>query len=67
MGDALLGPQMIETDEAVLVAFAAVSAIGPVNCPGNPSSPVTIQLSEPLGQRTFYDGLYVPPKPPPAE
>ena len=63
MGDALLGPQVIETDEAVLVAFAAVSPIGPADCPGNPSTPVTIQLSQPLGQRTLHDGLHVPPKP----
>ena len=63
MGDALLGPQVIETDEAVLVAFAAVSPIGPAECPGNPSTPVTIRLSQPLGQRTLYDGLHVPPKP----
>ncbi len=67
LGDALLGPQIIETDDAVLVAFAAISPLGPAECPGNPSSPVTIQLSEPLGQRTLYDGLYVPPKPLPAE
>lgn len=63
MGDALLGPQIIETDDAVLVAFAAVSPIGPAECPGNPSTPVTIELSQPLGQRTLYDGLHVPPKP----
>ena len=63
MGDALLGPQVIETDEAVLVAFAAVSPIGPAKCPGNPFTSVTIELSQPLGQRTLYDGLYVPPQP----
>ena len=67
MGDALLGPQVIETDDAVLVAFAAVSPIGPANCPGNPSTPVTIELSQPLGRRTLYDGLHVPPKPLTAE
>ena len=27
------------------------------------STPVSIELSQPLGQRTIYDGLYVPPKP----
>ena len=63
MGDALLGPQVIETDDAVLLAFAAISPVGPADCPGNPSTSVTIQLSQPLGQRTLYDGLYVPPKP----
>lgn len=63
MGDALLGPQIIETDEAVLLAFAAISPVGPAECPGNPSTSVTIELSQALGQRTLYDGLYVPPKP----
>ena len=63
MGDALLGPQLIETDEAVLLAFAAISSVGPAECPGNPSTLVTIELSQPLGQRILYDGLYVPPKP----
>ncbi|MCY3633461.1 MAG: hypothetical protein OXH29_12390 [bacterium] len=63
MGDALMGPQLVETDEAVLVAFAVVPVYGSATCPGNPSTSVTIELSQPLGQRTLYDGLYVPPKP----
>ncbi len=62
MGDALLGPQVIETDDAVLLAFAAVGLIGPANCPGNPSTSVIVELSQPLGQRTLYDGVHVPPK-----
>ncbi|MYH97715.1 MAG: hypothetical protein F4129_14565 [Acidimicrobiia bacterium] len=63
MGEALRGPQVIETDEAVLVAFAVVPVAGGANCPGNPSTAVTIELSEPLGQRRVYDGLYFPPRP----
>jgi len=63
IGDALLGPQVIETGEAVLVAFAAISPVGPANCPGNPSTPVTVHLSQPLGRRTLNDGLHIPPKP----
>ena len=55
---------MVETDTAVLVAFAAIPvSAGVVTCPGNPSTPVTIELSKPLGRRTIYDGLYFPPKP----
>ena len=67
MGDALKGPQVIETDDAVLVAFAVIPIAGMATCPGNPSTPVTIELSEPLGQRTLYDGVYYPPKPLTAE
>ena len=64
MGDALQGPQVVENDTSVLVAFAAIPLpASAVNCQGNPSTPVSIKLSQPLGQRTIYDGLYVPPKP----
>ena len=63
MGDALKGPQLVETDDAVLVAFAVIPTAGAATCPGNPSASVTVELSEPLGQRTLYDGLYYPPKP----
>ena len=62
MGEALRGPQVIETDEAVLVAFAVVPIAGGATCPGNPATAVTVELSEPLGQRRIYDGLYYPPK-----
>ena len=63
MGDALKGPQVIETDVAVLVAFAVIPVAGDRTCPGNPSTSVTIELSDPLGQRGVYDGLFFPPKP----
>ena len=63
MGDALRGPQVIETDDAVLVAFAVVPVAGAANCPDNPATSVTIELSDPLGQRWVYDGLHFPPKP----
>lgn len=36
MGDALQGPQVVETDDAVVVAFAVVQLAGGANCPGNP-------------------------------
>jgi hypothetical protein len=63
MSDALRGPEVIETDTAVLVAFAVVPVAGMNTCEGNPSTAVTIELSEPLGQRCIYDGLFFPPKP----
>ena len=63
MGDTLRGPQVIETDDAVVVAFAVVPIAGMATCPGNPSTSVTIELSEPLGQRWVYDGLHFPPEP----
>ena len=63
MGDDLLGPQVRETDEAVLVAFAVRVSGGVAACPGNPPSEVTVELSEPLGERTVRDGLFVSPRP----
>ena len=63
MGDALRGPQVIETDDAVVVAFAVVPVAGGANCPSNPSTSVTVDLSEPLGERWIYDGLRFPPEP----
>ncbi len=63
MGDALRGPQVIETDNAVVVAFAVVPIAGSAACPGNPWTAVTVELAAPLGERWIYDGLHFPPKP----
>ena len=63
MGDALK-VQVIETDVAVLVAFAVIPDASDVTCPGPwTATSVTIELSDPLGQRGVYDGLFFPPKP----
>ena len=64
MGDALRGPQVIETDDAVVVAFAVVPIAGSATCPGNPWTAVTVELSEPLGERWIYDGLFFPAQAP---
>ena len=63
MGDALRGPQVVETDDAVVVAFAVVPIAGMATCPGNPWTAVTIDLSEPLGGRWIFNGLFFPPAP----
>lgn len=63
MGDALLDPEVVETDDAVLVAFAVIPVFGGASCPGNPSTAVTIELTRPLGDRVLLDGLRVPPIP----
>ena len=57
------GPQVIETEDAVLLAFAVVPIAGTATCPDNPSTAVTVKLSAPLGRRWVYDGLHFPPKP----
>lgn len=63
MGDALRGPQVIETDEAVLVAFAVVPYVGLANCPDNPDVHATVELARPLGDRALLHGVLVPPEP----
>ena len=64
MGDALRGPQVIETEDSVLVAFAVVPiTAGAVTCQGNPSTRVTVELSQPLGERELLNAVRVPPAP----
>ena len=58
-GARLLGPQVIETAERVLIAFAAIAQEDDQDCPSNPPSPVTVTLSQPLGQREALDGLVI--------
>ena len=65
-GDVLRGPQIVETDDEVLVAFAAVGASVTDDCAavgGFPwIAPVRLVLSEPLGTRALRDGTYLSPK-----
>ncbi|WP_420452073.1 hypothetical protein [Ilumatobacter sp.] len=61
MGDRLLGPQVVETDDAVRLAFALVPRPGGQNCPGNPSTPFVVQLDAPLGERDVLDGSTIAP------
>lgn len=62
-------PEVIETDDEVVVTFT-VEPLPPADgyeCAGNPSTPYTVQLDAPLGERTLLDGHFVPPAPPPTD
>lgn len=61
LGDRLLGPQVVETADAVRIAFASIPLTGAQACPGNPSMAVTIELTDPLGERQLLDGLAIAP------
>jgi hypothetical protein len=61
MGDRLLDPQVVETDDVVWIALAAVQPTGSQTCPSNPSTEVVIELDEPLGDREIRDGLVIGP------
>lgn len=58
MGERLLGPEIVTTANAVLIAFAAEPPPGEFQeCPGNPEQAVVVELDEPLGERVISDGL----------
>ena len=62
-GEALRGPQLVETDDEVFIAFAAVGDSVTDDCVRFPwTMPVTITLSAPLGTRVLRDGTFVPPE-----
>lgn len=61
LGDRLLGPQVVITDDSVLIAFGAISLAGDQDCPSNPPTRVTITLDEALGEREIRDGLALLP------
>lgn len=61
LGDRLLGPQVVVTDDAVRVAFAAIPLSGAQSCQGNPPEPITVALDEPLGERDLLDGRIIGP------
>ena len=60
MGDLLRPPQVVERDDAVLVAVATAERTGAQTCPSNPAEQVTVSLSAPLGDRPVLDGLRYP-------
>lgn len=57
VGDRLIGPQVVMTEDALRIAFAAEPPPGNQLCPGNPITPVTVELPEPLGDREIIEGL----------
>jgi hypothetical protein len=63
MGDRLLEPQVIEEADRVVLVFAAAVKPGGAECPGNPSTSVTVTLAEPLGGRELVDGGVFPAAP----
>jgi hypothetical protein len=63
MGDRLLEPQVIEEADRVVLVFAAAVKPGGAECPGNPSTSVTVTLAEPLGSRELLDGGVYPAAP----
>ncbi len=57
----IVGPQIVRTADTVLVVFAVRPRPGGHDCQGNPSTRVTVDLGEPLGDRALLDGGRLPP------
>lgn len=55
VGDRLVGPEVEVTETEVRIGFLAEAQAGDFSCPGNPDTPVTIELDTPLGDRTLVD------------
>lgn len=58
IGDRLIGPQVVLTATELRIAFAAQPPPGDAfDCQGNPETPYTVTLPEPLGERQIFEGL----------
>jgi len=64
--DRVIGPEIEVSPEAIVVTFRVrqLPSLG-ATCPSNPSTPVSVQLPEPLGDRVLLDGGREPPQEPP--
>ena len=56
MGDRVVGPEVGETDESVMISFVVRPLAGDQTCPSNPQMAFTIELESPLGDREVIDG-----------
>ncbi len=64
MGDRLLPPAVAYGPTTISVVFSAVPLQGGHDCAGNPSTRVTVQLAEPVGDRVLRDAAFFPPADP---
>jgi hypothetical protein len=57
-------PEITTTDAEVIVTLAVIPRSGAQDCQGNPATPFTLELDEPLGDRALLDGSHAPPAAP---
>jgi hypothetical protein len=55
-------PIVVYEEQAVTVTVTVSEIAGGADCPSNPPVPITIELSQPLGERTILDGSVFPPR-----
>lgn len=59
-GPIVFGPEVIETETDVTIAFAAIPRKGNHTCEGSQPKRVVVDLSRPLGDRVVLDGTVFP-------
>jgi len=47
---------LVETEDSVTVTIGVKPNSGTATCPSNPATPFTVELADPLGDRTIIDG-----------
>lgn len=57
-------PEVRYESGQVVVMMRVIPVPGAAPCPGNPDTPVTLELDEPLGDRDLLDGFHDPPAAP---
>jgi hypothetical protein len=53
-------PVVLEEADSVTIAVLVERVSGAAECPSNPWHPITIELSEPVGDRTLFDASVAP-------
>jgi hypothetical protein len=60
----IMDPEVGLGDEEVVITFRVTLRGGDQDCQGNPATPYTVELGEPLGERSLLDGAHDPPAAP---
>jgi hypothetical protein len=60
----VLAPVIAYRPDAVVITIPIAKLPGGSDCPGNPSVPLAVELTEPLRDRVLLDGGTVPPRVP---
>ena len=60
-GKRLHHPRVSKSRTQIVISVRVEALTGLQQCPGNPSTPVTVDLDEPVGHRALMDGGESPP------
>lgn len=60
----IVPPTVDYRSDAVIITIEVIPKAGFNDCPGNPDTPYTVELDEPLGNRQLLDGRTDPPSDP---